>query len=290
MKYNWNWGILFTDPYFGWLVSGIEWTLIVSIIAWIIAFSLGSLVGVARTVNSMPVRAVATAYVELFRNIPLLVQMFIWFYVVPELVPDGLGRWMKRDMPFPEATSAILCLGTYTASRVAEQVRAGIESIPRGQTAAGLAMGLTLAQVYRYLLVPVAAGGLAFFYHPVLGRVERAVNVFDAFGLGLFCVTGALKALDYGLGPAAAALMGMLTGIGGGVARDLLASRVPAVFRGELYATPALAGAVVVVAGTHVDLPLGVVVFTGGGLCIVWRLLAIWRHWQAPVPTGPASV
>lgn len=155
MKYNWNWGILFTEPYFGWLVSGIEWTLIVSIIAWIIAFSLGSLVGVARTVNSMPVRAVATAYVELFRNIPLLVQMFIWFYVVPELVPDGLGRWMKRDMPFPEATSAILCLGTYTASRVAEQVRAGIESIPRGQTAAGLAMGLTLAQVYRYLLVPV---------------------------------------------------------------------------------------------------------------------------------------
>lgn len=155
MKYNWNWGILFEEPYFGWLVSGIEWTLTVSIIAWIIAFSLGSLVGVARTVNSMPVRTVATAYVELFRNVPLLVQMFIWFYVVPELVPDGLGRWMKRDMPFPEATSAILCLGTYTASRVAEQVRAGIESIPRGQTAAGLAMGLTLAQVYRYLLVPV---------------------------------------------------------------------------------------------------------------------------------------
>ncbi|WP_316977812.1 amino acid ABC transporter permease [Shumkonia mesophila] len=155
MKYNWNWGILFTEPYFGWLVSGIEWTLIVSTVAWIIAFSVGSLVGVARTVNSLPVRAVATAYVELFRNIPLLVQMFIWFYVVPELVPDGLGRWMKRDMPFPEATSAILCLGTYTASRVAEQVRAGIESIPRGQTAAGLAMGLTLAQVYRYLLVPV---------------------------------------------------------------------------------------------------------------------------------------
>lgn len=155
MKYNWNWGILFTEPYFGWLVSGIEWTLIVSTVAWIIAFSVGSLVGVARTVNSLPVRAVATAYVELFRNIPLLVQMFIWFYVVPELVPDGLGRWMKRDMPFPEATSAILCLGTYTASRVAEQVRAGIESIPRGQTAAGLAMGLTLPQVYRYLLVPV---------------------------------------------------------------------------------------------------------------------------------------
>ena len=143
---------------------------------------------------------------------------------------------------------------------------------------------------WRYLVVPVAAGALAFFYHPVLGRVERSVNVLDAFGLGLFCVTGALKAMDYGLGPAAAALMGMVTGIGGGMVRDLLAGRVPAVFRGELYATPALAGAVVVVAGTHLDLPLGVVVVAGGGLCTAWRLLAIWRHWQAPIATGSASV
>ena len=143
---------------------------------------------------------------------------------------------------------------------------------------------------WRYLVVPVAAGLLAFFYHPVLGRVERSVNVLDAFGLGLFCVTGALKALDYGLGVVPAALMGMVTGIGGGMLRDLLAGRVPAVFRGELYATPALAGAVVVVAGAHTDLPTFVVAFAGGGLCVVWRLIAIWRHWQAPVPTGPASV
>lgn len=143
---------------------------------------------------------------------------------------------------------------------------------------------------WRYLVVPVVAGTVSFFYHPVLGRVERSVNVLDAFGLGLFCVTGALKAMDYGLGPAPAALMGMVTGIGGGVIRDLLAGRVPAVFRGELYATPALAGAIVVVAGTHLDLPLGVVVVTGGGLCTTWRLLAIWRHWQAPIATGSASV
>ena len=143
---------------------------------------------------------------------------------------------------------------------------------------------------WRYLVVPVVAGLLTFFYHPTLGRVERSINVLDAFGLGLFCVTGAVKAMDYGLGPAPAALMGMVTGIGGGMLRDLLAGRVPAVFRGELYATPALAGAAVVVAGTHLDLPLGVIVFVGGGLCTVWRLVAIWRHWQAPVPTGPASV
>jgi len=143
---------------------------------------------------------------------------------------------------------------------------------------------------WRYLLVPVAAGLLAFWYHPVLGRMERSVTILDAFGLGLFCVTGALKALDYDLGVAPAALMGMLTGIGGGVLRDVLASRVPAVFRGELYATPALAGAALVVAGAQTDLPTYVIAFAGGGLCVAWRLVAIWRHWQAPVPTGPASV
>jgi uncharacterized membrane protein YeiH len=143
---------------------------------------------------------------------------------------------------------------------------------------------------WRYLMVPVAAGLLAFWCHPTLGRIERAVNVLDAFGLGLFCVTGALKAMDYDLGPAPAALMGMVTGIGGGMLRDLLAGRVPTVFRGELYATPALAGAIVVVAGTRLDVPVGLVALAGGGLCTVWRLVALWRHWQAPVPTGPASV
>ncbi|MBZ5741368.1 trimeric intracellular cation channel family protein [Nocardioides mangrovi] len=143
---------------------------------------------------------------------------------------------------------------------------------------------------WRYLIVPVAAGLLGFVFHPVVGRMERSINVLDAFGLGLFCVTGALKALDYGLGPVPAALMGMVTGIGGGMIRDLLASRVPLVFRGELYATPALAGAFVVVGLAHTDLSYWTVALIGGGLCTTWRLLAIWRHWQAPVPTGPASV
>ena len=100
---------------------------------------------------------------------------------------------------------------------------------------------------WRYLIVPVAAGLLTFAFHPVVGRVERMVVVFDAFGIALFCVTGALKALEYGLEPVPAALMGLVTAIGGGIARDLLAGRVPEVFRGELYASPALAGAAVVV-------------------------------------------
>lgn len=143
---------------------------------------------------------------------------------------------------------------------------------------------------WRYLVVPIAAGLLAFVYHPALGKMEPSINVLDAFGLGLFCVTGAQKALDAGLGPAPAALLGMVTGIGGGILRDVLAGRVPAVFRGDLYAIPALAGAIVVVLGGYTDLPFVAVAFAGGGLCIGWRLMAIWRHWQAPVPTGPASV
>lgn len=143
---------------------------------------------------------------------------------------------------------------------------------------------------WKYLMVPVVAGVLTFWFHPAVGRRERAVTVLDAFGLGLFCVTGTLKALDYGLAPVPAALLGMVTGIGGGMARDLLASRVPVVFRGELYATPALAGAFVTVLGSRLDLPTAVVAAAGAGVCIVWRLVAMRRNWQAPMPTGPASV
>jgi uncharacterized membrane protein YeiH len=142
---------------------------------------------------------------------------------------------------------------------------------------------------WRYLLVPVGAGLLTFAYHPALARMERTVNVFDAFGLALFCVVGALKAVDYGLGPVPAALLGMVTGIGGGMVRDVLAGRVPVIFRGELYATPALAGAAVAVLGDRAGLPL-VATAAGAGVCLTWRLLAMWRNWRAPMPAGPASV
>ncbi len=143
---------------------------------------------------------------------------------------------------------------------------------------------------WRYLMVPVAAGLLTFWFHPVVGRVERQIGVFDAVGLALFCVTGALKALEYDLGPLPAALMGMVTAIGGGMIRDVLSDRVPVVFRGELYATPALAGAGLAVAGEYLGLPVVVSALVGGGVCLVWRWLAMWRRWQAPLPSGPASV
>ncbi len=142
---------------------------------------------------------------------------------------------------------------------------------------------------WRYLLVPVAAGLVTFWFHPALGRRERLVNVFDAAGLGLFCVTGALKALAFGLGPVPAALMGMLTGIGGGMLRDVLAGRVPVVLRGELYATPALVGASVAVAGSEAGLRTAVVAVPAAVVCTGWRLLAMRRGWNAPRPAGTSS-
>ena len=183
MKYNWDWKIIFctseTDylwffakddcgqAYFQWIVSGLGWTVAVASAAWVITFLLGSIIGIARTLEQPQTRhwttvairvgrGLATAYVEVFRNIPLLVQMFLWFFVIPELLPENTGRWIKRDLPLPEFWTAVVCLGMYHASRTAEQVRAGIESIPRGQTSAGLAMGLTQLQVYRYILLPVS--------------------------------------------------------------------------------------------------------------------------------------
>lgn len=156
MKYNWEWGILFSEPYLEWLISGLGWTVAVALAAWVIAFSIGSIVGVARTTPNRTLRTLGTAYVELFRNVPLLVQMFLWYFVLPELVPDDAGRWMKRDMPNPEYLTAVFCLGFYTASRVAEQVRAGIESIPKGLNSAGYAAGFSTVQVYRYILLPIS--------------------------------------------------------------------------------------------------------------------------------------
>ena len=143
---------------------------------------------------------------------------------------------------------------------------------------------------WRYLLVPVAAGLATFLFHPALGRLERIITVLDAAGLGLFCVTGALKALDFGLGPVPAALMGMVTGIGGGMVRDLLAGRVPVVFSSELYATPALLGATWAVLGNYWELPVAWVALPGVVICFGMRLLALRRDWHAPLPRGSASV
>jgi len=138
---------------------------------------------------------------------------------------------------------------------------------------------------WRYLTAAVAAGLTTFWFHPAVGRVERVVNVFDAAGLGMFCVLGALKAHEYGLGPVPSAVLGMLTGVGGGVIRDLLAGRVPIVRRhGEMYAIPALGGAVVAAVGVECGLEAEVVAIPAVLVAFVWRLLALRFGWTAPLP------
>ena len=156
MKYNWNWSVLFEQQYFDWIVSGTLWTIYLSLAASVIAFFLGSLIGILRTLDNKILNFIGTTYVEIFRNIPLLVQMFIWYFVFPELVPKEFGNWLKQDLPNPEFSSALFCLGTYTASRVAEQVRSGINSVSTGVGSAGYATGLTTYQLYIYVLLPIA--------------------------------------------------------------------------------------------------------------------------------------
>jgi len=143
---------------------------------------------------------------------------------------------------------------------------------------------------WRYIAVALAAGVLTFYGGDVIERLWNSVLLFDAVGLGLFAVTGASKALAYHLPPLTAVLLGVLTGVGGGMARDILVSEVPVVLRADLYAVAALAGAVVVVTGRALGFAADVVSVTGAVLCIGIRIMAMRRHWQLPVarPRGGA--
>ncbi len=166
MTYNWNWRI-FSDlspdgqgTYLDMLLSGARWTIATALASFALALLLGSLVGVARTLpgNTRALRwgrAFGNAYVELFRNIPLLVQMFLWFFVLPELLPKAAGTWLKQ-LPNAPFITAVVCLGFFTSARIAEQVRAALEALPRGQRAAATALGLGTAQAYAHVLLPQA--------------------------------------------------------------------------------------------------------------------------------------
>ena len=138
----------------------------------------------------------------------------------------------------------------------------------------------------RYLAVSLLAGMITFRWHAVVEKLRHPVLIFDAMGLALFAVAGTQKALAFGLHPVMAALLGMLTGIGGGVMRDVLLNRVPAVLRADLYAVVALAGAAVVVAGHWLDWPPPVSAIGGAGLCFLLRVLALRYDWHLPVAPG----
>ncbi len=138
------------------LLDGLGWTLAVSVLAWIIALAFGAVIGTIRTTQQPWLVRIGNAWVELFRDIPLLVQIFLWYFVIPEFVPP-LKRWIIRADPIDaQFLSAVICLGLFTSARIAEQVRAGIQSLSRGQRYAGLAIGLKGFQVYRYVLLPMA--------------------------------------------------------------------------------------------------------------------------------------
>jgi glutamate/aspartate transport system permease protein len=201
VKYNWNWGILFqaepggTGTYLHYLLVGLVWTLATALAAWVIALSIGAVVGTLRTLRFTWLERACAGYVELFRNIPLIVQMFLWFFVLPELLPKGLGDAIKQ-MPPPWASyvPAVLCLGIYMSVRIAEQVRAGIQSLPRGQQMAGTALGLTTAQAYRYVLLPMT---FRIILPPLTSEFMNTIkNSAVALTIGLLELTGRARAMQ----------------------------------------------------------------------------------------------
>lgn len=141
-------------------------------------------------------------------------------------------------------------------------------------------------QDWRYLAVSLLAGLLVFFWSSLIEKLRRPVRLLDAAGLAFFCVAGAEKALVYGLSPVMAALLGMLTGVGGGIVRDVLLTEVPSVLRSDLYAVAALLGAGVVVGGTLLELPYILTAIAGGLACFGLRVVAIRRGWHLPVAEG----
>jgi glutamate/aspartate transport system permease protein len=201
MGYKWEWGIYFqaasdgSGTWLHYLIVGLAWTLATALAAWVIALVIGSIVGTLRTTPSKWVVRSCNAYVEIFRNVPLLVQMFLWFFVMPELLPKSLGDAVKQiPPPWGSYVPAVLCLGIYTSVRVAEQVRAGIQSLPRGQRMAGTALGLTLPQTYRSVLLPMA---FRIILPPLTSEFLNVIkNSSVALTIGLLELTGRARAMQ----------------------------------------------------------------------------------------------
>ncbi len=154
MNYEFNWSVLWSGQSGGWLLQGLLTTLEISALAWLLAVALGILSGALRTVPFAPLRAGATFYVEFFRNVPLLVWMFFWYFGVPPLLPRGVQDWLFNHGA--EFWAGMFALGVYHGARLSEVIRSGIQSIPRTQFEASMAMGLTVFQAYRLVIVPIA--------------------------------------------------------------------------------------------------------------------------------------
>ena len=154
MNYQFNWSVLWSGQSGGWLLHGLLLTLAISVLAWVLAAVLGIVSGAMRTVPWKPLRVIAAFYVEFFRNVPLLVWMFFWYFGVPPLLPRVVQDWLFNHSA--EFWAGMFALGVYHGARMSEIIRAGILSIPRTQFEAAVAMGLTTFQVYRLIIVPIA--------------------------------------------------------------------------------------------------------------------------------------
>ena len=199
MDYHWHWAIfgeLSPDgvrPYWLTLVDGLGWTLATAMAGWVMALALGFIIGALRTLPSPWWRRLGTAYVELVRNIPLLGQMFLWYFVVPEVLPITLGERVKA-MPNAPFVTAVVCLGFFTSARVAVQVTAGIEALAGGQCLAALALGLDLRQTYRHVLLPLA---LRIIMPPLTSEFLNIIkNSSVALTIGLIELTASARALQ----------------------------------------------------------------------------------------------
>jgi glutamate/aspartate transport system permease protein len=201
VNYSWHWKVLLeTEPggtgsYLHYLIVGLGWTLVTALAAWVIALAIGALVGTVRTTPVKWAVRLGNLYVEIFRNIPLIVQMFLWFFVVPELLPQALGDWIKQmPPPWGSYLPAVMCLGIFTSVRVAEQVRAGINSLPRGQRFAGIAMGLNEFQTYRFVILPQA---FRIIMPPLTSEFMNVIkNSSVALTIGLLELTGRARAMQ----------------------------------------------------------------------------------------------
>ncbi|WOH82841.1 amino acid ABC transporter permease [Bradyrhizobium sp. BEA-2-5] len=199
MNYNWNWHIFLqpnpmgTGTYLDMLLSGLVLTLKVSVLAWIIALVSGSVIGVLRTLPSRTASWIGFCCVEFFRNMPLLVQLFLWYFVLPELLPKAAGTWLKQLPNAPFWTAAI-GIGFFMSARVAVQLQAGIGSLPRGQKMAATALGLTTVQTYRYVLLPMA---FRIILPPLTSEFLNTIkNTAVAITIGLLELTGQARSMQ----------------------------------------------------------------------------------------------
>lgn len=154
MSYNFHWSILWSGQPGSWLLQGLLVTLEISFLGWLLALSLGVLAGALRTAPLPPLRWLASAYVEFFRNVPLLVWMFFWYFGMPPLLPQALQDWLLDHGA--EFWAGVCALGVYHGARFSEVIRSGIQSIPKTQFEAALSTGLTVWRSYRLIIVPIA--------------------------------------------------------------------------------------------------------------------------------------